>query len=97
MLYQAHHANGRNVVFGNLCRNLFVPRSNLNELPEFLDLRDGSWEALGYSSLGNLKGKARSMAYYLGRGEWANATITVRTSYAQPYVIVLRFKGSLPW
>jgi hypothetical protein len=62
-----------------------------------LDLRDGTWQALGYRGLGDLEGKARSMAYYVGRGQGADATIAVQSNAAQPYVIVVRFKGTLPW
>jgi hypothetical protein len=62
-----------------------------------LDLRDGSWEPLGYRSLHSLEGTARSVAYYLGRGQGTDATITVRSDDAAPYVIVVRFKGTLPW
>lgn len=62
-----------------------------------LDLRDGTWEALGYKGLEDLSAKTRSVAYYLGRGQGTDSTITVQTNYNKPYVIVVRFKGTLPW
>jgi uncharacterized protein (DUF2141 family) len=62
-------------------------------------LRDGSWMNLGYSTLqSGVSGTARSMAYFVGRGSGTNASINIRvTNGANPYAVVLRLPGALPW
>lgn len=62
-------------------------------------LRDGSWEDLGYRPLqSSVTGTARSMAYYVGRGTGSTASITLQaTNAADPYAVVLRLPGALPW
>ena len=61
-----------------------------------INLRDGSWEPLGYGALGNLSGTAGSMAYFVGKGTGEDVTVSVRSSGAA-YVAVVRFTGDLPW
>ncbi|GEM49729.1 hypothetical protein [Deinococcus cellulosilyticus] len=69
-----------------------------------LDLREAlhgqvgtSWTLLGYRPLQSQKDTARSMAYYVGRGKNQDATITLKTRNEAPYLVVVRFKGQLPW
>lgn len=69
-----------------------------------LDLRESlhgktgsSWMLLGYRPLKTLSDTARSMAYYVGRGQNRDATLTLKTPFDRPYLVVVRFKGSLPW
>ncbi|GGJ21566.1 hypothetical protein [Deinococcus roseus] len=69
-----------------------------------LNLREGltgnpasSWRPLGYRVLKSLKDTTRSMAYYVGRGQNKDATITLKTDFERPYLLVVRFKGALPW
>ena len=52
---------------------------------------------LGYRPLKNLSDTARSMAYYVGQGQGQDASITLKTDFKAPYLIVARFKGNLPW
>ncbi|WNG33033.1 hypothetical protein F0U61_04930 [Archangium violaceum] len=62
-------------------------------------LRDSSFVKLGYSTLqSGVSGTARSMAYHVGRGTGSNASINIQVSNsANPYAVVLRLPGALPW
>ncbi|QRK12031.1 carboxypeptidase regulatory-like domain-containing protein [Archangium violaceum] len=62
------------------------------------NLRDGSWTSLGYGTLqSGVSGTTRSMAYHVGRGTGANASITLQVSNgANPHAVVLRLPGALP-
>lgn len=70
---------------------------NLREGLKLDPNRPGSFSPLGYRPLKSLKDTARSMAYYVGRGQNKDATITLKTNFASPYLVVVRFKGELPW
>jgi hypothetical protein len=60
-----------------------------------LNLRDGSWHALGTRGLTTTSGSARSMAYYVGRGNGGSASVTLQTSHDAPYAVVVRSSASL--
>jgi|GEM_PF-1436927 len=63
------------------------------------NLRDGSWATLGYGRLGtSATGTARSMSYWVGRGTGGAASVTVQAvNSAQPYAVVMRLPGTLPY
>ncbi len=56
-----------------------------------INLRDGTWRALGALGLSTVSGTARSFAFHLGQGLGEDASVTVRTASSQPYAIVARF------
>ncbi len=61
------------------------------------DLRDPRWQKLGYHSLGPVTGQPlRSMAFYLGKGTGADATVTLTADLpGEMRVAVVRFSGPL--
>lgn len=64
-----------------------------------LDLRDGSWQTLHYQPLTSVSNRTlRSMAFYVGRGTGADASIALTVSHpALVRVAVVRFAGPLPY
>jgi hypothetical protein len=63
-----------------------------------LNLRDGTWEPLGYAPLfGTVSGTTRSLAYHVGKGTNQDVTLNITTTDITPYVAVVRFTGDLPY
>ncbi|ADR35745.1 hypothetical protein Ocepr_0285 [Oceanithermus profundus DSM 14977] len=64
-----------------------------------LALRDGSWQTLYYQPLAAVSNRTlRSMAFYVGRGTGADATVTLSVSDpSRMRVAVVRFAGPLPY
>ena len=64
-----------------------------------LALRDGSWQTLYYQLLATVSNRVlRSMAFYVGRGTGADATVTLTVSDPlRMRVAVVRFAGPLPY
>ncbi len=62
-----------------------------------LNLRDGTWPKLGYQALVSGSRKSRSLQYFVAKGQNQTASIEISTTNPEPYFVLVRFKGSLPW
>ncbi len=62
-----------------------------------LNLRDGTWPKLGYQALVSGSRKSRSLQYFVAKGQNQTASIDISTTNPEPYFVLVRFKGSLPW
>ena len=70
-----------------------------------LNLRDAQeneddrvfWETLKYEPLEPSVGATRSAAYYVGQGTGETVTISLSSVDAEPYFMVVRFSGELPY
>ena len=69
---------------------------NLRDAQEDED-DDVFWETLSYEPLEPGVGATRSAAYYVGQGTGEDVTISLSSLDAEPYFMVVRFNGELPY